>query len=245
MTDCSAPNAVDDDATTCCCLPCGRPRAAPPCPPPDPWLAAVLAIMCPADRDFLTALRNRGVTVTAFDRIYFDDPYYDGANWITRRFEAGGSTLGTHINMIRDPVAATNAATIYHEGVHTGQPAAMAWRDKEYEAYTLEEAWRETHGVPSHQADFRNVDALGHASPNVAAIRAFVDTNYPGVAVAGAGGAPEQVIDRTAGGNTILQRADGTTYNRPPVLGDAYPGPEVTQPPGGAPVLTCQLNCPP
>jgi hypothetical protein len=79
--------------------------------------------------------------------------------------------------MIRSSSAAENAATIYHEGVHTGQPDSMQWRDKEYGAYTQEEGWAISHGLPPHDPSFRTVDASGHPIPNTAAIRAFVDRN--------------------------------------------------------------------
>jgi hypothetical protein len=201
--------------------------------------------MCPADRAYLHDLRSRGVTITAYDRIYFDDPYYDGTRWTTRRFEAGGTTSGTHINMIRSSSAEENAATIYHEGIHTGQPRSMAWRDKEYDAYIREDQWRISHGMAPHDPSFRTTDSAGRQVTNPAGVQAFVDREYPGVTAASpTGGAPEQVIGRTGSGDTLVERSDGSTYSRPPRAGDSYAGPETTVPPGGVPVDMARLSCP-
>jgi hypothetical protein len=211
----------------------------------DPWVRDVLKIMCPKDRAFLDDLRARGVKITAYDRIYFDDPYYNGAKWTTKRFEAGGTTSGTDINLIRSSSATQNAATIYHEGVHTAQPDTLPWRDKEYDAYVSEDRWRISHGLPPHDPAFRSKDALGNPVTDEKAIRAFVDKEYPGVtSAASSGAAPDQIIGRTPDGKTIAQRADGTTYTRAPVRGDSYAGPEVTVPKGGVPVDMAQLKCP-
>lgn len=236
----------DAGCTTGAVGPCpGRAPTAAPCPPPEPWLRDTLAFMCPQDRAFLDDLRARGVTVTAYDRIYFDDPYYDGTRWTTRRFEAGGTTSGTQINMLMGGSPSENAATLYHEGVHTGQPASMPWREKEYQAYIAEDRWRIAHGMPPHQPDFRTHDSAGNPVTDASAVRRFVDREYPGVtSTPASGGSPEQVIGRDASGNTVVQRADGTTYARPPRAGDSYAGPQVSQPPGGRRAQTCQLRCP-
>jgi hypothetical protein len=201
--------------------------------------------MCPKDKAFLADLKNRGVSITAYDRIYFDDPYFDGKRWTTRHFEAGGTTLGKDINMLRGGSGAQNAATIFHEGVHTGQPSGMAWRDREYDAYAKEDQWRISHGLPPHQPNFRTKDAAGNEITNSAAIKAFVDQKYPGVtSKPSSGGASEEVIGRTTGGKTVVRRANGTTYERAPRRGDSFPGPENTVPAGGIPIDMNKLQCP-
>jgi hypothetical protein len=219
--------------------------ASAPAPPKTPWVGDMLKIMCPKDRAFLDTLRARGVTITAYRRIYFEDPYYDGATWTTKHFEAGGTTAGTDINMILSSTPENNAATIYHEGIHTGQPARMKWRDKEYQAYVEEDRWRIGHGLPPHEPSFRGKDISGKPVTDEAAIRRFVDKKYPGVtATPSSGAAPEQVIGRTKSGKTIVQRSDGSTYTRRPKKGDSYAGPEITEPPGGMPVNMSELACP-
>ena len=217
----------------------GGPGAKGSAPPPDPdkWLKDMKPFFSsPADKAFLDDLIARGVTIKAYDRIYFDDPYYDGTKWTTKRFEAGGTTGKTDVNIIRQPNAADNASTIFHEGTHTGQPSSMSWRDKEYDAYTKEDAWRMSHGLPPHDPSFRTTDGTGKTVTDVAAVKAFVDKEYPGVSVAGPGGTVEQVVGRDAKGQSIVERSDGTQYTRPPKAGDSYPGPEITEPPGGVPV---------
>lgn len=219
-------------------------------PASDAWLGGMLAVLCPDDKEFLAKLRARGVTVTGYDRIYWDDPYYDGTKWTTRRFEGGGSTdsSGTNINMLSNRSPGSNAATLYHEGTHTGQPSTMAWRDKEYEAYTATEKWRIAHGMPPQDPSFRKVDASGNTVVDEDAVKKMVDKEYPGVTAAPSGATPsappEQVIGRDASGNTVVQRGDGSTYTRPPRKGDSYAGAQVNEPPGGRAVNTSQLRCP-
>lgn len=197
--------------------------------------------MCPKDKAFLQDLKARGVTVTAYDRIYFEDPYYDGTKWTTKHFEAGGTTSGTDINMIKSSSGEGNAATIYHEGTHTGQPSNMEWRDKEYDAYVKEDRWRISHGLGPHDPSFRKANG----QTNEAAIKAFVDKEYPGVtATTSSGGPPEQVIGKDASGKALVRRADGTTYTRKPKKGDSYAGPEISEPPGGRKIDMNQLQCP-
>jgi len=206
----------------------------------------VLKVMCPKDKAFLQDLKKRGVTITVFDRIYFDDPYFDGTKWTTKHFEAGGMTDGTDINMIRGGTAADNAATVYHEGVHTGQSSSMAWRDKEYDAYEREDQWRISHGLPPHDPSFRKADKSGKQVTDDAAVRKYVDKNYPGVtAKAPSGGAPEQIVGVSASGNTIVKRSDGSKYERPPLKGDSYPAAApTTVPPGGIAIDMSHLQCP-
>jgi hypothetical protein len=222
------------------------PSAAPPLTPAQVTAAQmtkdILAVMCPQDKAFLQDLQRRGVTVTAYDRIYFDDPCYNGSTWTTCRFEAGGTTSGTDINMIRNSSAQEDAAVIYHEGVHTGQPSNLAWREKEYDAYIKEDQWRISHGLPPHTPSFRTTDKAGNQTTNAAAVRKFVDKNYPGV-TSGARKS-EQIIGRTPSGDTEVQRADGTTYTRKPKKGDSFSGPQVAQPPTGIPLDMAKLQCP-
>jgi hypothetical protein len=198
--------------------------------------------MCPQDKAFLQDLKARGVTITAYDSIHYDDPYYDGKKWTTKPMDCAGTTFRTHINMIRYSSGAENAATIYHEGVHTNPSQdGMRWRDKEYDAYVKEDRWRISHGLPPHDPSFRGPDGR----TNEAAIQAKVDKDYPGVTVApSSGGPPEEVIGKDASGRTKVQRADNSFYYRNPKKGDSFSGVEQTQPPGGVNVDINQLQCP-
>lgn len=230
-----------------------------PCPAsgPDPWLRDALAIMCPKDRAFLDDLRARGVTITAFDRIYFEDPIYDGTKWTTKHFEAGGTTSGKDISLVLKPVdkngvvhemtPAAVAETIYHEGVHTGQPSTMQWSEKEYEAYTKSEQWTIDHGLPGRPG-FRTTDGTGKSVPDTKAIREFVDKKYP-IAVdkpATPGGPVYKVIGKDASGNSIIQNINDPTdvKTRKPKKGDTFPGDAIEEPPGGRKVKPEDLKCP-
>lgn len=209
------------------------------------WVKDILKVMCPQDKAFLQQLHSRGVQITAYDQIYFEDPYYDGTKWTTRRFDAGGTTKGNKINMIRTGDPAEDASIIYHEGVHTGQVSGGAWRDREYEAYIKEDAWRLARGLPASHKKFRKKDASGKEVTDPAAIRAFVDKEYPGVTAKGSGPTPDEIISRTPAGDTRLRRADGSTYTRKPQAGDSYPAASsVTVPKGGIPIDMASLQCP-
>lgn len=242
MVSCDSPKPPHK--TVASSSPVAGPSACPIKKPVDPWIAAMLAILCPQEKAFLQNLKARGVQVTAYDKIWFDDPYYDGKTWTTKRFDAGGVTQGNDIQMIRSPDASENAATIFHEGVHTGQ-APAEWRELEYDAYTKEDQWRISHGLPPHDPSFRKKDASGKEVTNLAGIRTFVDREYPGVTAKTAKGPPETIIGKTATGLTTLKRADGTTYDRKPKKGDSYPADKPgTDPPGGVKVDMDQLQCP-
>jgi hypothetical protein len=220
----------------------GSGSSSPPPPNPDQWLLDIKAVFNqPEDKVFLDDLIRRGVTITAFDKIRFDDPIYDGTKWTVKVFDAGGSQRGTTIDMISSSRAVENAATIFHEGVHTGQPSSMSWNEKEYDAYTKEEAWRIAHGL-SGRAGFRTTDASGAVVPDVAAIKAMVDRVYPISTTTTSTGLVERVVGMTADGKTKVVRSDGTDGVREPKAGDTFPGPKVTDPPTGIPVDLAKLK---
>lgn len=221
----------------------GGGSSSPPPPNPDQWLLDIKAVFNrPEDKAFLDDLIRRGVKITAFDKIRFDDPFYDGTKWTVKVFDAGGSQNGNSINMIRSASAVENAATIFHEGVHTGQPSSLSWNEKEYDAYTKEEAWRIAHGLPEGHPGFRTTNSAGAVVPNVAAIKTMVDTEYPIAKSTGAGGVVETVVGVTATGQTKVERSDGTSGVRPPKLGDTFAGPKVTDPPTGLKVDIAKLK---
>jgi hypothetical protein len=223
------------------------------------WLDDALNIMCPKDKAYLDDLRARGVTITAFDRIYWEDPYYDGTRWTTKHFEGGGSTSGTDMNIVishddgtgtwKPNPPADVAQTIYHEGIHTGQPTSMSWRDKEYEAYTKSEQWCIDHGLPESFPGFRKTDGSGKSVPDTAKIKDFVDKEYP-IAIdapVAPGGPQYKVIGKDGSGNTIIQNVanPADVKTRPPKAGDTFPAPNaVEEPPGGYKIPPSKLKCP-
>jgi Flp pilus assembly pilin Flp len=208
-------------------------------------IASILKVMCPQDKALLRDLKARGVTVTAYDRLYFDDPYYDGHKWTTRQFPAGGTTSGRDIDIAVSTSAEGNALTLYHEAVHTAQPSAMPPREQEYQAYVKTEQWAISRGLPPHSPTFRKKDASGKEVADEAAIRAMVDGVYPGVTSKSKPGAPpEQIIGQASNGKTIVLRGDRTTYERAPRAGDSYPGDQKSEPATGSPIDMDKLQCP-
>jgi hypothetical protein len=219
--------------------------SSPPCPPPEPWFKNILDKLCPDDKALLDNLRKKGVQVSGYDRITMDAPYYDGTQWTTRRMNAAGMHYGNNIDLITTRPPAEMASTLYHEGIHAGQPDTMTLNEKEYEAFTKTEAWRIQKGLPPKMQ--RTTDSDGNTVPDTAAIRKYVDEKYPNKYVPSAtGGAPDQVVGRDpATGQTILERADGTQYQRAPEKGDTYQVEPTWEPPQpGRKVQNCQLKCP-
>lgn len=225
--------------------------------PAPQYAAALRKIYCPSDKAFLADLKRRNVELYAYDAIYFANPYYDGTKWVTRRFDAGGVQQGNRINLVRNASIMDDAAIFYHEGVHATQPATMPWRDAEYEAYTKAEEWRIKRKLTPHMDGFQTRDRNGRTVPNTAAIKAYVDENYPGITaepeppppgmpqppMPTAPPAPDMIVGRLSNGETALQRADGTVYARPPRAGDSYQGEQITEPPGGIRINMDDLQC--
>ncbi len=186
----------------------------------------VLKIMCPQDKETVDGLAQTDVTVV--DRVYFDDPYYDGTRWTTQRFEAGG-TAGNGITVMSGTSAGTAATTLYHENLHMHQPEAMSWTDKEIDAYARTEAWTIERGLPSQAGNepitMRKPGAGGKEVVDMDGVRDFVREHYPisQEGPAAAGKPPVVVVDKDATGNVIL--SDGST--RAPRKGDTFPGPEI------------------
>lgn len=237
-----SPSRVEDPAARAP----SKPGQTPAKPPIGQWTQDILKVMCPADKAFLQQLKASGVKIKVYDDIYFDDPYFDGHKWTTKRFPAGGTTQGKSVELKRTGNPATDASTIYHEGVHTQQPRGMQPRDAEYEAYTREDAWRLARNLPPRIPGFRTTNAAGQVVTDPAAVRKFVDTKYPGVTVASpTGGAPDRIIGRKPNGDTVLERANGTQYSRPARAGDTYESnTSVTKPPNGYALDMAKLQCP-
>ncbi len=224
------------------------PKPAPaPAPAPTPQTAAqrfissVHPIMCAQDKAALQDLKNNNTVITVYDEIYFEDYKYDGTQWVIEKWPAGGSAGKKRINVVLTASADDNAATLYHEAVHTRQPASMKKPQTEYDAYAKEEQWRIDRGLAS--GGHRKKDASGKDVVDQAAIRKTVDT-YPGMVSAPGGGPSETIQKRLPNGNLQIKRANGTLYERAPKKGDTLPGNEVTKPPGGSVVDMTELQCP-
>ena len=140
----------------------------------------VLALLCPLDSPVVTQLR--GTTVEVADRIFWEDPFYDGANWTTRTFEGGGSSSASlrQIGLLSDASCSSAVDTIVHEIRHQNQPSGGTTLSNEFDAYRFTEQWLVDRGLPG-RASFRGTDPVtGATIVNDAAIDTFVRAQYPG-----------------------------------------------------------------
>ncbi|MEN5208646.1 type VI secretion system tip protein TssI/VgrG [Stenotrophomonas terrae] len=191
--------------------------------PPSWKVADLLKLLCPDDKAVVDQLAQTDVQVA--DRIYFDDVYYDGTEWGTKRFEAGGtsSTDDKVIGLLSGTSPEDAVNTVYHEIRHQNQPEDMPWREKEEDAYYATEAWTIAKGLPGQGGDvLRTTNADGSVVPDRQAVRDLVNDHYP---IPTSANGPIPVGHDKESGQTIL--SDGS--QRDPILGDTYPGEMVTE----------------
>ena len=181
----------------------------------------VLGILCSQDKAVVAGLPL--LTVKVADAIFYDNPFYDGTTWTTRRFDAGGifNRQQRLLMVLRKEDCAAVAFTFFHEVRHLNQAAGLDVVSAETDAYLTTEQWSINRGLPGRPA-LRTVDPnTGKAVPDPTKIDELVRDHYAGVsAVPG-----ERVIGRTAAGHTQIRRPDGATYTRPPQAGDTYQAP--------------------
>lgn len=193
---------------------------------------AVRKILCKSDPQVVADLSRTKVTTA--DSIHYDDPYFDGKSWTTKRFEAGGSAnpATKEIMVLSGTSAETAATTFYHEVWHQNQPKGMGWPEPaEDDAYLHTEQWTIDHGLPGQQGDdLRMTDpATGKQVPDPAAIRKLVQNDYPSPPAAVAGVAQPVPVSSDPVKNLTQVRDPntGALSWRPSVKGDTYAGPEV------------------
>src|SRR5262245_38155912 len=87
----------------------------------------ILKILCKNDKKIVDQLGK--TTVNTADRIYFEDPYFDGKKWTTNTFEGGGSADPSkkEITILSGTSNEEGAETFYHEIWHQNQPPGMGW----------------------------------------------------------------------------------------------------------------------
>jgi hypothetical protein len=219
---------ADVGSTVECC------RAGPPgASKPRNWTVdAVRKILCKSDPQVVADLSRTKVTTA--DSIHYDDPYFDGKSWTTKRFEAGGSAnpATKEIMVLSGTSAETAATTFYHEVWHQNQPKGMGWPEPaEDDAYLHTEQWTIDQGLPGQQGDdLRMTDpATGKQVPDPAAIRKLVQNDYPSPPAAVAGVAQPVPVSSDPVKNLTQVRDPntGALSWRPSVKGDTYAGPEV------------------
>lgn len=175
---------------------------------------SVLKVLCPKDKAVVDELAKTDVRVA--DEVVFDDQYYDGSQWTTRRFEAGGiqDPSNNRIVLLNGTPPESAATTLYHEVHHKGQDGSVLWKDREIEAYTRTEQWAIDRGLPG-QGGLRKQVGDGRWVPDGDAIRRVVG-DYP-ISETRQGESP--ALRKLPDGNVLLQ--DGST--RAPRRGDAFP----------------------
>lgn len=190
-------------------------------------MPCVLKIMCAKDKDMVQQASSTQKLYKA-DNIFFDDAVFDGKQWTTDRFIAGGTAGGGEI-MMRSGDSCERAATVlYHETWHTKQPPGMGWpHPSEDDAYYQTELWTIANNLPSQGGSIRTVDAKGNVVPDKAAIKKLVDREYPVQPPAPAGWRRrdfKKVPPQTKWVNTATR----ATAWKPSVTGETFPGRQQT-----------------
>ncbi|MDR2871405.1 MAG: type VI secretion system tip protein VgrG [Xanthomonadaceae bacterium] len=176
----------------------------------------LLDVLCPQDKAVVDDLAKTNVEVAS--QIYYDDRYYDGTQWTTKRFYGGGSWDGSTLLMLDRGAAQDAATTAYHELVHKHQPASMSMLDKEIQAYSRTEQWAIDRGYSGQGIpEFRTTGTGGAVVPDVAKITEFVKREYP--LPGNPGPRPIEVLS-----DGKVRLSDGSV--RAPLAGDAVMGDE-------------------
>ncbi|MEM6276050.1 MAG: hypothetical protein AAF714_03815 [Pseudomonadota bacterium] len=168
-------------------------------------------------------------TVYKVDRVFFEDPYFDGKTWTTKTFEAGGTSGGNEITVMTNTDCDEAATTLYHETWHSKQPAGMGWpHPSEDDAYYHTELWTIENGLPSQgNPPLRTKDSNGKVVPDKAAIKAHVDAEYPQPS---GGAGPDWTIQGHKDGpppeTRWFQRSTSKKVWKASKAGDSYAGPQ-------------------
>jgi hypothetical protein len=204
-------------------------------------MACLLKTLCKKNKDVVDHVRNN-VDLYKVDRVYFEDPYFDGSKWTTKHFEAGGTSGGGEITFLSKDSCEDAATTLYHETWHDKQPAGMGWpHPAEDDAYYNTELWTIEQGLPGQAGPrLRTKDAKGKIVPDKTEIARYVDDAYPVPA------APPDwsITDFDAKTNQTRWRnsKSGAVAWKPSVKGDTTAGPQITK--GKAKIPSKAIKCP-
>lgn len=201
-------------------------------PNPKKWDEdCVLKILCKNDKKVVDQLAK--TKVTKADDIYFEDPYFDGKKWTTKKFPAGGSAdpVAKEITVLSATSCEDAATTFYHEIWHQNQPPGMGWPEpSEDDAYYNTEQWTIDRGLPSQGTGLRTKDPkTGKIVPDKKAIRKLVQNEYPSPPPPVKGKPQPRPIaaDKKKNLTKVRDPATGKTSWRPSKKGDTFAGPEV------------------
>jgi hypothetical protein len=213
-----------------------------------PWtVSCVLGILCSQDRTIVDALR--GVDVIRVPELTEHYWEFDDATWVRRTRTKGGATpkdAGRIVVGARQ--SCSNAAqTLYHELVHTRQPAGLSVEQAERPAYIETETWAIARGLPQKVSKelgkgLRRIDAAGREVLDPARLDELMARAYSGRAdVPG-----DRIVGHTPDGRTEVMRPDGTTYVRAAQAGDSHTDAERTaaEAAAGEPIPSDQWVCP-
>ncbi len=198
---------------------------------PKKWdVDCVKKILCKNDKKIVDQLSK--TTVKKADEIYFEDPYFDGKKWTTKKFQAGGSAdpVGKEITVMSNTSCEDAAITFYHEIWHQNQLPGMGWPEpSEDDAYYNTELWTIERGLPSQGGGLRTKDSkTGKLVPDKKAIRKLVQEEYPSPPPPKKGKPQPVPIDSDPAKKLTKVRdpATGKTSWRPSKKGDTFAGPE-------------------
>lgn len=190
----------------------------------------ILKILCKNDKKVVDQLAK--TTVHTADDIHWDDPFFDGKKWTTKRFPGGGSAdpVAKEITILSGTSCEGAAETFFHEIWHQNQPKGMAWPDPaEDDAYYNTELWTIERGLPGRPSLRTKDPATGKIVPDKKAIRNFVQNEYPSPP-APTPGKPKPPVpiaaDKAKNLTEVRDPATGKTSWRPSKKGDTFAGPE-------------------
>ncbi len=192
-------------------------------------MACILQILCPWNKNLVENILPT-FTINTFDSRTYPTETWDGANWVTSIFDAGGYLFGTTIGLLNLRSCEDMASTIYHEGWHAQRPSALTGlAELEKDAYINTEQWSIDMRVPGGtpftnkatgvSEDLRTT-AGNETVVDEAAIETMIRQEYGGVsAVSG-----ESILARVGATNVRVRRPNGSEYVRPARVGESVQG---------------------
>ncbi|MDF0673890.1 MAG: DUF4150 domain-containing protein [Nitrospira sp.] len=146
----------------------------------------LLRILCKKDKEVVKKAQKLRVTKA---KVFFDDQIYKKGKWVSNTAEWGGSANGNKVVISANTDCVGAAQTVYHEVLHTEQPASMSLEAKEMEAYTKGEEWAIARGLRG-EPKFRKLDPSGKTVVDTKAIYDMLHAEYPlGITTKSADGA--------------------------------------------------------
>lgn len=194
----------------------------------------VLNILCKQDKEIVKALKR--IKVIKTETLIFEDPYYDGTQWITKKFYVTGTAKENVITIDRNTSCENATVILYHEVWHTQQDKAKldTFEKREYDAFYYTEKWTIERELPSQGVGLRKNRVDGSIIASWQGVVEYVHQHYP---------IPKTIpfpVGKTLEGKTIL--SDGTI--RSPQKGDTFPTSKPTNQPTEEYIPPHKWQCP-